>query len=100
MQARTLVLTRSIHEDTMLSQKTIKRHAGLVDRMASYVGIDLEEAALRGKITISQIDDAVLACTGCSRPCSCEAMLDRATGIVGAAPDFCRNAKVFEALKA
>ena len=83
----------------MLSRTTLKRHAALVDRMASHTGTDLQEAALRGQITIGEIDDAVLRCTACTRPCDCEALLQSAEGPVGAAPEFCRNAGLFAALR-
>ena len=83
----------------MQSASTLKRHANLVDRMANHLGIDLEESALRGRLTISEIDDAVLRCTGCTRPCDCQLLLDTSTSPAEAAPDFCRNADMFGALK-
>lgn len=83
----------------MLSQATLKRHAGLVDRMATRVGIDLEDAALRGEISISEIDDAVLRCTGCTQADTCANLLDSPAGHDAAAPDYCRNGEVFAALK-
>lgn len=83
----------------MLSQATLKRHAGLVDRMATRVGIDLEDAALRGEISISEIDDAVLRCTGCTQADTCAHLLDSPAAQDAAAPDYCRNGEVFAALK-
>ena len=76
----------------MQSEKTLRRHAALVDEMATACGVDLEEAILRGKLTIPDLDDAVLACTGCTRPDACEARL--AQGVRGA-PAYCRNAELF-----
>ncbi|MFZ5964194.1 DUF6455 family protein [Thalassococcus sp. BH17M4-6] len=82
----------------MQSQSTLKRHAILVDRMASHMDIDLEEAALRGRITISEIDDAVLRCTACTRPCACAALLDSDALPAGTVPQFCRNGDLFKEL--
>lgn len=82
----------------MLSRQTLKRHAGLVDRMADRQSLDLEELALRGAITISEIDDAVLRCTGCSNADGCERMLVAEAGQSGPAPDYCRNLDLFDRL--
>ena len=80
----------------MLPPATIRRHATLVDRMATARGLDLEEEMLRGALSIPDLDDAVLRCTGCSAPCACEAWLDQPTPD---APDYCRNGALFDALK-
>ena len=45
----------------MQNNETIKRHAGLVDDMATTLGVDLEEAVLRGEITPDEVVDAVLS---------------------------------------
>lgn len=82
----------------MLSTMTLKRHAALVDRMATHRGVDLEEAALRGHITTSEIEDAVLACTGCASPDTCEAHLHVTAGQVGEGPEYCRNQDLFDRL--
>lgn len=78
----------------------IKRHAILVDRMADARGLDLQEAALRGDITPSEISDLVLRCTGCTQTATCERWLDEQVGAVSAAPHYCRNAHEFSALAA
>lgn len=82
----------------MLSPKTLKRHAGLMDDMANACGVDMEEAILRGKMTISDLDDAVLKCTGCAKPDDCQAWLASEEGNASAPPDYCRNARLFETL--
>jgi hypothetical protein len=75
----------------MQSPSVLKKHAALFDRMAQTLGLDLEESAMRGDLTIDQISDAVLACTGCSDPDHCDGWLqERATG-AGDPPGFCRN---------
>lgn len=83
----------------MLSDSTLKRHAGLVDEMAKARGVDLEEAIFRGKLTISELEDSVLRCTGCSNPDGCEGWL-AAQGDTPAeeTPGYCRNAFVFREL--
>ena len=60
----------------------------------------LREQALRGKLPISDIDDAVLRCTACSQPDHCEAWLAVKAGeTIAAPPDYCRNHALFNALK-
>ena len=84
----------------MLNRDTLKRHAALVDRMATARGLDLEEHLLRGNLSIPELDDAVLRCTGCSDPGSCETWLAGQGGHAEATPSYCRNAELFEELKA
>ena len=82
----------------MQSQNVLKRHAKLVDQMAETLGIDLEEAALRGDVAIDEISDAVLRCTACSNPDHCEGWLaghDKADST----PGYCRNADLMDRLK-
>jgi hypothetical protein len=84
----------------MTSTTTLKKHAALVDRMATTLGIDLEEKAMQGQIDFDQISDAVMACSGCSNPEDCTHWLDAQEGQANAAPDICRNAELFARLKA
>lgn len=83
----------------MASTDQLRKHAALVDRMASARGVDLEEAALRGRITPGEISDAVLSCTACTHPEDCQRWLDSGTDPEGAAPEYCRNADLFTDLK-
>ena len=83
----------------MLSRTVLKRHAGLVDRMAQAVGVDLEEAALEGRVTVSEIDDAVLSCTGCTKPYACESWLAERTGPQEGPPSYCRNMDLLARLR-
>ncbi|MFP4274209.1 MAG: DUF6455 family protein [Paracoccaceae bacterium] len=83
----------------MQSQKTFRRHAGLVDRMASTLGLDLEETALRGELPVDEIADAVLRCTACTDPGGCEHWLDtQGQGDADRPPAYCRNADLFTGL--
>ena len=74
----------------MIDVETLKRHAGLVDRMATATGLDLEESALRGDLSIDEITDAVLKCTGCSDPAHCAGLLLDAPTLA-VPPGYCRN---------
>ncbi len=82
----------------MQSRTTLKRHAALVDGMAQAQGIDLEEQIMRGNLTISELEDAVLRCTGCTSPDICAHRLATRDGPTPDTPDFCRNADLFRTL--
>lgn len=82
----------------MANQDQLRKHAALVDRMATARGLDLEEAALRGKITPDGISDAVLNCTGCTNPDACGHWLDAHSGTADSGPSYCRNAELFDDL--
>ena len=82
----------------MTRTQTLKRHAGLVDRMAGAVGLDLEQQAIDGKISIDEISDSVLRCTECPNPGHCEAWLSR-TEQASQPPEYCRNADLFARLQ-
>ena len=81
-----------------MTDPRLKRHADLVDRMATARGLDLQEIALRGDLTPSDISDLVLSCTGCTQTDHCERWLNEQVGTVSAAPHYCRNARLFSAL--
>lgn len=87
----------------MLSHKILRRHAALVDRMASAMDVDLEEAVLRGHLTADALPDMVLRCTGCANPDGCTTFLEQAEAhgggtAVPTTPYYCRNAEVFDDL--
>lgn len=82
----------------MQDRAILKRHAALVDRMATAVGIDLEEAALAGRLAIDDIAEAVLRCTGCSAPEACPSWTEAQAGNA-AAPGYCRNRDMLARLK-
>ncbi len=84
----------------MPASTTLKRHAALVDRMATTLGVDLEQKIMEGKLDFDGLSDAVLACSGCSNPDECEKWLDAQAETGGAAPEVCRNSDLFERLKA
>ncbi|WP_170769064.1 DUF6455 family protein [Ruegeria lacuscaerulensis] len=82
----------------MSNRETLKHHAGLVDQMATRVGIDLEDAALRGDVSIDEISEAVLRCTGCANPGHCEALLAQ-VAVSQDTPEYCRNKGLFAQIK-
>ncbi|WP_305967944.1 MULTISPECIES: DUF6455 family protein [unclassified Mameliella] len=84
----------------MQSRATLKRHAALVDDMAQARGIDLEERIMRGKLTVSELEDAVLRCTSCASPETCAHWLAKREQDGTEAPGFCRNSDLFQTLEA
>ena len=84
----------------MQSESTLKRHAGLVDKMAKARGVDLEESVFRGKLTFFELEDSVLRCTACSDPAACESWLAAHKGAhAGETPEYCRNSALFRRLE-
>ncbi len=83
----------------MLGRLTLRKHARLVDRMATTLGLDLEERAMRGDVTFDEISDAVLACAGCSNASGCEHWLEAVKVPQAEAPAYCQNATLFKQLK-
>ncbi len=89
--------------------KTLRRHADLVDRMAGALGVDLEESVMRGDLNPDALPDMVLRCSACANPEQCEDWLARnprfsdTAGFQTSGPDttpyYCRNAEVFDDLK-
>ncbi|QGX99177.1 hypothetical protein EI983_13235 [Roseovarius faecimaris] len=82
-----------------MTNVTFKKHADLVDRMANTLGVDLEEVMMEGRMTMDQLGDAVLSCTGCSCPGDCETWLAARQGSADEAPDYCRNADMLVRLR-
>lgn len=74
------------------------RHADRVNRMASAVGVDLDEKMMEGQLDGDTLDDAVLRCTGCADVAGCERWLAAQEGIAEQAPGMCRNAGLFTLL--
>lgn len=81
----------------MQSKSTLKRHAGLVDKMAGRLGLDLEEEVLRGNLRADELPDLVLSCTSCTNPGDCEHWLHENES-ASQTPSYCRNARLFEQL--
>lgn len=78
-----------------MTDTRLKRHAALVDRMATARGIDLEEAAMRAHLAPGDLSDMVLRCAGCSNVEGCGKWLAGQVGAVSETPKYCRNADQF-----
>lgn len=83
----------------MHSPETLKRHAGLVDDMATARGLDLEELTIAGALSLSELGDAVVRCTGCARPDDCAHWLSQQRETTSEAPAYCKNGFLFDELK-
>ncbi len=81
----------------MPSQRVLRLHAGLMDDMANMLDVDLEDAAIQGKVSIDEISDAVLRCTGCPNPVHCEGLLSETTAM-RRTPEYCRNQELLHKL--
>ncbi|MCG7519360.1 DUF6455 family protein [Ruegeria sp. Ofav3-42] len=81
----------------MPGKDTLKRHAELVDNMATRVGVDLEDAAISGKVTIDEISEAVIRCSACSNPDHCEGLLAEPDHD-GKTPEYCKNKELLDRL--
>ena len=55
-----------------MSQKLIKRHARLVDQIATTLGVDLEEATMQWDLPMCDLSDLVVRYTGFSDLDACE----------------------------
>ncbi|MGR3759964.1 DUF6455 family protein [Roseobacteraceae bacterium NS-SX3] len=75
----------------MLDQPSLKRHAGLFDRMGAALGLDLQEEAIAGRLQFDEISEAVLRCARCARPDHCAGRLQGGGAGLQEAPDYCRN---------
>lgn len=77
----------------MCGSPDLEYHAGLVERMAEAVGVDLMALPPGAR------QDAVRSCTTCQRVSACETFLDTATQPDQTAPDYCRNVDLFDLLR-
>lgn len=81
----------------MSSRETLRHHAGLVDQMATKLGVDLETAAIEGQVSVDEISDAVLRCTSCPNPQHCESFLQKSASSQQT-PEYCRNRELLQNL--
>ncbi|UAB87742.1 hypothetical protein I5192_10870 [Ruegeria sp. SCSIO 43209] len=82
----------------MSDRETLRRHADLVDRMATTLGVDLQEVAIEGALQFDEISDAVLRCTECPNPGHCKAFLAKNLTAPDT-PEYCRNHELLNRLK-
>jgi len=82
----------------MSDRELLRHHAGLVDQLATRLGVDLQEAAIAGAVAIDGIADAGLRCTNCPNPAHCETLLGQ-EATINQAPEFCRNRDLLHRLR-
>lgn len=75
----------------MTDRITLKKHAVLLDTMSSTRGIDLQQRALAGDVSIDEITDAVFACSNCTAPIECSKWLTKNASGASASPSYCEN---------
>jgi hypothetical protein len=83
----------------MPSNTTRDRHEALMSRMARTLGADLADAELRGDLPPEMQHEMLSACMGCAEPGTCADWLAR-TAEAEAAPGYCRNRDILQALAA
>lgn len=83
----------------MPNSQLLKRHAELVDRMSQSLGLDLEEAMMKGQMQMDTLGDAVLRCTGCAEADTCDHWLAAQSGQADQPPEYCRNTELFDLLR-
>ena len=74
------------------------RHEMLMGRMADTLGVDLQEAAMRGRLDAADTAMAVARCTGCEGGSDCPDWLAAHEAGAIDTPDYCRNRALFAAL--
>ncbi len=83
----------------MTKPEVLKRHASLLDRTATRLGLDLEEEVLSGHLEFDEIADAVLRCVSCANPEDCEHWLERQSTSEKSTPVYCRNRELLSKLQ-
>lgn len=78
----------------------LARHWGLMNAMSQKSGVDLGAEYLDGKLSRSELRNAVARCTECKQVGDCEAFLDQAAGKDVEIPEYCRNRWMISTLKA
>lgn len=84
----------------MVDTEQLRRHAALVDGAASRLGMDLQEAAIRGALRIDEISEAVLRCTKCCDPQACALWTVEDGPQAQRPPAYCQNTPLLRRLKA
>ena len=74
------------------------RHAMLMGRMADVLGVDLQEASMRGRFDETENVHAMNRCAGCEGGADCPRWLEAHRGGASRAPAYCRNATLFATL--
>ena len=76
----------------MPGARILNHHAGLVNRMAETVGVDLSHSLAAGHLSGEDWHGMFMRCTQCADPVACQGWLATHQGeTVVAAPAWCRN---------
>lgn len=87
-----------IQETEMPGRKTLEEHGRLMGQMADRLGVDLDEAELRGDLPPEQRSDMVLSCTNCTSPEDCSKWLE-SHDKSDVTPEYCRNGALLKDLR-
>jgi len=82
----------------MPGRKTLETHERLMGQMADRLGVDLDEAELRGDLPPDTRADMVLSCTNCTSPEECRNWLETRDKAENA-PGYCRNGELLTDLR-
>lgn len=82
----------------MPGRKTLEDHEQLMGKMADRLGVDLDEAELRGDLPPDTRHDMVLSCTACTSPGACRQWL-AGHDTADDAPAYCRNGTPLKGLR-
>lgn len=77
----------------------LRHHTALLDDTASRLGLDLQEAAIRGSLAFHEISDAVMRCADCKEPAACSQWLKSHADGPQSVPVFCRNDEMLARLE-
>ncbi len=84
----------------MTRMEKLRHHTALLDDTATRLGLDLQEAAIRGSLAFHEISDAVMRCADCADPETCsEWLAGRAEAGAKPLPAYCRNAALMARLQ-
>lgn len=79
--------------------KRIDRHMALMTRMGRALGADPVGSVMAGDLSAGAYRAAVLNCTACREADACEGWLETHEAGAEAAPSYCRNKALLEALR-
>ncbi|MCW1932587.1 DUF6455 family protein [Pararhodobacter zhoushanensis] len=77
----------------------IDQHADLMNRMATTVHADLDEAIIRADLSAQELRNAIFTCIGCTGVCDCESWLEAHADGADETPAYCRNGALLQRLQ-
>lgn len=79
--------------------KKLAKHADLMGEMTQKVGIEMGDELISGRLSATEIRDAVYACTHCKNVSDCKVFLGDTNAVVEQAPEYCLNKQMISKLK-